>query len=335
MAVQRVIAVLKGWLRRFLGMSEAVNPNISVPTLDPNIWIKSIPDDALQQIFAHVATTADKCIAWYARKKKWKVRLSQWLRLGAILLVILGGMAPIIGGLFSVGVLGGAQTNNVLAGYIINQAGYMALAVAAGLALLDRYFGFSTGWIRYITTLIQLEHAKAAFLFEWIAALAPISGSQLDSAQILTFLKKAQDFQAKLLSMVEKETQEWVAEFQTNLKELERLLAEQRQKAESAVQEAEKATKAAEAASATAAATPKSGAIQVKVEGAEVDGEIALKVDGKEVERFLGVQGGHSEIEPGIRQISITGKLKSGAGFAPSVPVQVTAGQISAIAFTV
>jgi hypothetical protein len=252
------------------------------------------------------------------------------------LLVIVGGMAPIVGGLLSVGVLGASvPTNtNVLAAYIVNQAGYMALAVAAGLTLLDRFFGFSTGWIRYITTLIQLEHAKAAFLFEWITALAAIGGAKLDPTQVQAFLKRAQDFQAKLLTMVEKETQEWVAEFQTNLKELERLLAEQRQKAESAVQEAEKATKAAEAASAAAAAAPKTGAIEVKVEGAEVNGEIELHVDGAKVATFLGTQGGHSEIQPGIRRVAITGKLKSGPDFAPLKPVQITAGQISTVTFT-
>jgi integrase len=111
--------------------------------------------ESIKRLYLYAEAVADESIDWYGRHKRklaWKSRL---LRLLAIILTAVGGLTPILSA------LGWAQNLN------IGQLGYLFLGLAAACVGLDRFIGFSSGWIRYITTKMTLERALSDFRFEW------------------------------------------------------------------------------------------------------------------------------------------------------------------------
>ena len=41
-----------------------------------------------------------------------------------------------------------------------SQVGYVLLGIAGGLVLLDRFFGYSSGWMQYIVAMQAIEKAR-------------------------------------------------------------------------------------------------------------------------------------------------------------------------------
>lgn len=96
-------------------------------------------------------------IDWYDRKKWSKSLLGFLLRLGAILMVGVGGLIPLIGELLK---------RNGIPG-ISPAWATVALALAALLIAIDRFGGYTSGWIRYIRTAQSLTRLKGEFLMDW------------------------------------------------------------------------------------------------------------------------------------------------------------------------
>lgn len=46
----------------------------------------------------------------------------------------------------------------------------IVLGIAAGLVMLDRFFGFSTAWVRYISTELHLRQILDEFRLDWETA---------------------------------------------------------------------------------------------------------------------------------------------------------------------
>jgi len=84
---------------------------------------------AIAKVFSYVEDNAAASISWYARRKLGKARASRCLRALAIVLAVVGGLIPIIYGIYTQA--------------WIAQLGYALLALAAGAVAADRYFGVS------------------------------------------------------------------------------------------------------------------------------------------------------------------------------------------------
>ncbi len=118
-------------------------------------------------------------------------------------------------------------------------ASSLFVGVAAGLYGLDKAFGFSSGWTRYILTATVLEKALEEFRLQWTILLAKFH-HQPSPDQIEALLLCAKDFRISVASAVLEETRDWVTEFQNTLGRLEREAQAQletlRAKVESTVQ---------------------------------------------------------------------------------------------------
>lgn len=101
------------------------------------------------------------------------------------------------------------------------------LAAAAALLGLDRYFGFSSGWTRYMVTELKLFRILQEFQFDWEALRAGPSSttSGHDIAQKL--IARAKACVMELKRAVESETSTWVVDFRQSLTQLELALAKQ------------------------------------------------------------------------------------------------------------
>ena len=160
-------------------------------------------------------------IDWYKKKVRPKRQWSQACRFMAILLFGLAALIPLLkaSGVLRDG-LGGSAPGQISSQ--IFELGYVAAALAAGLLAFDRYFGLSSGWIRFIQTELVLEGALDELQYDWVALLTRVQGATPTSDQVQAMIQRLRTFIAFVHSQTQQETQAWIMEFQTNLADLEK-----------------------------------------------------------------------------------------------------------------
>jgi hypothetical protein len=81
-----------------------------------------------------------------------------------------GGLAPILKAMLTPDTLRRMP-------FELGDAGYLLIALAGGCVALDRFFGYSSGRIRYTTTALALEKSLDEFRLEWAAILRSFAAS--------------------------------------------------------------------------------------------------------------------------------------------------------------
>jgi hypothetical protein len=230
--------------------------------------------------------------------------LSQALRLGAIFFVTMGGLVPLLRAA-QIWPLDGATGKTP---YVdLGQVGYVSFAAAAGCIALDRFFGLSTSWMRYITTAFAIQRLLAEFQLEWAVLQVKLSGRQPTREQAEQMLLKLKAFRSEVLELVERETQSWVSEFQTNLAELYRM-------------------------SRSRADAMEPGVLDVAVtNGTEVEGELTVSVDGTARDRFQGTRTQIPGVLAGHHVVHVQGVVR-GVPVEISGTVTVPPGAVGSIA---
>jgi hypothetical protein len=150
-------------------------------------------------------------IAWYEKKKKPNRILSQLIRFLSVLLAGIGALCPLI------------DATKIYEAFNFSQWGYVFLALAAGIAGFDYYFGCSSGWMRKIVTQVSLERVLKEFRYDW-AILEATSFGNGERDNSVAFLKLSKEFTTRTENLVKQETDAWVAEFRTNISNLEKVL---------------------------------------------------------------------------------------------------------------
>jgi hypothetical protein len=178
-------------------------------------WKDADVDSSLSVLHQYVEDQAQKQVQWYWAKKRAKAYVSMFLRFVAIILFVLGGLVPIVKATLPATVVAKIP-------FDFGQSGYLLIGVAAGCMGLDRFFGYSTGWIRYITTAMAIEKSLEEFRLEWTRDMAKMRGAPPTPEQLETLIQTCATFSLAIKSQVEQETKAWVVEFQTNLSQLEK-----------------------------------------------------------------------------------------------------------------
>jgi len=178
-------------------------------------WKEIDIDGSLVTLRRYVESEAQRQIEWYRVKRQRKASISVALRFSAIMLFVLGGLVPI---------LKATLTANAVShlGFDFGQVGYLLIAIAAGCVAMDRFFGYSTGWIRYMTTGLALEKSLEEFRLEWARHIAKLRGEAPGEAELDQLILTCETFSLAIRAQVEQETHAWVAEFESNLAQLER-----------------------------------------------------------------------------------------------------------------
>jgi hypothetical protein len=190
------------------------SPPIDLSTLS---WKDPDVGTSLSALHQYVEDQAQKQIKWYWEKKRAKSAMSMGLRFVAIVLFVLGGLVPIVKATLPADV-----TNRFR--FDFGQSGYLLIGIAAGCMGLDRFFGYSTGWIRYVTTAMAIEKSLEEFRLEWTRTMAKMRGVPPAPEQLETLIQTCTAFSLAIKSQVEQETKAWVVEFQNNLSQLEKEL---------------------------------------------------------------------------------------------------------------
>ena len=262
-------------------------------------WDGNQVQPSLDRVLTYVENEAATAIQWYWRNKKWKATFSRWIRLWALLLTAGVGLLPIVFSILKD--LGPLASSPVVATSGLWSSALVG--IAAALFGLDRAFGFSSGWARYVLAATDIRKRLEEFKLDWLALRAAADAHPTPD-QVTALIQKAKDFRVGVEAVVAQETKDWVTEFQTNLAQLEKDVKTQLDSLKAQVDKAQ-----ADRESATQA-----GAIEATIQNADKTKDFTFSVtlegpDGVVVkdERITGGKTwGHLNVAPGQYRLTIT-----------------------------
>lgn len=248
--------------------SQARNNDNIQPDAGTPVWNSGDPLASLNSILHYAEAEAARAIDWYFRNKTWKSRWSRFIQFFSVTLAAAAGIAPIISQLLK------SRIPNFDSGLWAT----LLVGIAAALIALDKAFGFSTGWARYILAATAIRKALEEFRMDWTSLLAA-AGPNPKVEQITAMIVRAKEFSSNVEGLVTQETKDWVMEFQSSMAQLEKDVKVQLDTLKSQVEKG-----AQDLLSAT-----KPGSIELTVSNAEkTDGfrfQVALTNEGGSVEQ--------------------------------------------------
>ncbi|MQY14168.1 hypothetical protein SRB5_43300 [Streptomyces sp. RB5] len=160
------------------------------------------PVQRLDEVYAWVEDRALRTVAWYLGDRRRKRRTARVLRVAAGAAGALGAVLPLVDG----------------AGGWPDAApwGFVALLVAAGCLAVDRYYGFTAGWMRDVATAQAVQRRLEALQFDWATenireVLGPSQGTAAEAAdRSLAVLRR---FTEDVTELVRAETADWMLAF--------------------------------------------------------------------------------------------------------------------------
>jgi hypothetical protein len=224
----------------------AQSKNIEAAGPECLTWNCSDSSASLQELLKYVESESQKAIDWYWRNKRTKSFLSRSTQMCAVVLTSVAAILPIVGVMTKITALQNPLWASLLVG------------VAAALLALDKAFGFSSGWARYVMAATSIRRALEEFRMDW-AVLAAKACPTPTPEQVEALIRRAKEFRIAVEGIVIQETKDWVTEFQNNITQIEKDVTAQLATLRA---QAEKAAQAREAA-----ALP--GSIQLTVPNAD------------------------------------------------------------------
>ena len=112
---------------------------------------------ALPRIYQHALEFSESAREWYWTSIKSKRQFSTLARAVSYALAVVGVAGPL---------LAATRTAPDIK-IIFTQVGITALAIAGAVLLCDTVFGWSSGWLRYVTTVTAMEKLTLQFQLDW------------------------------------------------------------------------------------------------------------------------------------------------------------------------
>lgn len=177
-----------------------------------SMWATGDSSQSIRQLMTYVEAEADKAIAWYWRNKRWKARCSRLIQVSAIILTAIAGIFPIVSYLLKEMKWPYPSESGLWSS--------LCVGIAAAIIGIDRAFGLSSGWTRYVLTATSIRKLLEEFRFD--CALLLCKSGQNGSEQAGTIIQRAKVFRLAVEDAVFQETKEWATEFQNNVAQLEK-----------------------------------------------------------------------------------------------------------------
>jgi hypothetical protein len=267
--------------------------------------------DALRRLGVMAQKKASRAIGYYKRQVRSKRFFARGLRSMALGLGTLAGLVPLV---LPIVVLFAPWPKDHLPDLLSLTALLAGLSV--GCIAFDKLFGFSSAWMRFTTTQMDLRAKSDAFSIDW-ARECLRAGSKPTVTDVLTSLDVLAAFLASINEVVRSETQSWVAEFRGVLADLE---------------------KSVEAAQTTAAAKAAArGSLEVRVLDMTAldERKWTLQVGGQDpVERIGATSAVATDLAPGQVAIIVSAKV-SGKSVSLERVANVEAGKVAVVELTV
>jgi hypothetical protein len=242
---------------------------------------------ALPIIYNHAVSVSKAKREWYWKSIKSNRRASIFILLLTLFLLILGTILPILAGL--------GDMPEVRLRY--TQIGVVALACAGLLQVSDRVFGWSSGWLRYITTVTAMENLTHKFELDWAGYV--VAKRNVADDDIKTMFELAKQFEDSVSKLQSDETATWVTEFGSGVVLLGELIKTQRDSAE-------KTAVSARSILDVQQKDAQKGAVEMKIVHKTAPVALDIALDNQFTESFIGSTWAKAELIPGQHIINVT-----------------------------
>lgn len=254
-------------------------------------WDEEHCDESLKSVYDHVVRDAKDAIDWYLKARKPKKYGGLVIRGSAVVLISAAGLLPLIAAL--------KGTNSSPPIWLEPLFASVAVGVAAALVAFDKFFGFSSAWMRFMTAELALRTALEEFEMDWYAQRAALRGQNPTADQVVQLLARCKEFVVKVNGIVAEETQGWVNEFKSSLSQVDEAV-------KAAESEAKTRADAATLAAKAQADASKPGALNVEITNLEkATLPWTLWVDGVEKQKVSGATAAVAQLTPGHHTIRV------------------------------
>lgn len=253
------------------------------------------PDEALPAIYSHIEATSLSICSWYWTSIRTKRRTSQAVRVLAFLLLILGTTLPIFAAIQE-------EAKDKL---LFTQWAVALLAIAGLTQLADKVFGWSGGWMRYITTVTTMENLTRAFQMEWAKYLVSKSGP-LDTSDAKALFELARGLEQELTKLQAEETTKWVAEFNTSISLLDSLIKTQREETDKKLEAIRTSLTTQETSSRADEKAKLPGSLEVTITHKAEPKKIRISLGRDAPADFLGYVWSKLEVPPGRHLLRVS-----------------------------
>lgn len=303
-------------------MSPIFGPKPDLPPPEPQLpldqlcWKSEDAERSLGRIYRHVVDGTQSAIDWYMRAIRRKRWVAYTIRFFAILLVAVAGLIPLLDSVHEKYVLPADRLPWVEMALDTAWA-TVILAVAAALVGLDRFFGYSSGWMRFIRTELELRRLLVDFELDWQRHRASWQGRPPLPTQVDLALQRCRDLSRQVNDVVHEETSLWIQEFRDSLRQADESLKQQ-------VAERERMR-----------ADEDSGGINVVVTNAEeCEGRRwGLSIDAGGGSEYTGKSAAVSGLPPGVHHVRVFGII-GGTEKQAQVVASVPRGGVNAVELT-
>jgi hypothetical protein len=195
-------------------MSARTSPDLHAATPPPVDWAPGRSTESVAALHDWAQRLAADTIGWYLTEKRSKARWSRGLRAATAILTAFGGAAPVTA-------LSAGRP-------ALGNWGFVLLAAAGACMVYDRFFGYSSAWLRYMSTATALRGLINDFQLRWTAELARLGGREPDSEDVVVLIELVRLFAGSVQDAVRTETESWLTEFHTRLNEMETRISDNR-----------------------------------------------------------------------------------------------------------
>ena len=295
----------------------ASKPDITTDTLDSwDQYKNKQPDEILASVYAHIEKTSRQMCAWYWTSIKTKRLTSFAVRGCAFLLLLLGTTFPVFAAL-----QGSAEQK-----LLLTQLAVGFLVIAGLTQLADRVFGWSSGWMRYITTVTTMENLTRAFQMEWAKFLVSKAGAP-DATDAKVLFELAKSLEQELTKLQAEETTKWVAEFNTGIALLDTMIKTQREETDKKLEAIRTSLTTQETATKADEKARLAGALEVTLSFKAEAKLVRIAVDKEQPVEFLGNFWTKVDMQPGrhvVRVVTTSGPSRTIERIAEIKPDSLT-----------
>jgi hypothetical protein len=275
---------------------------------------------SLKSLHEYVECKVQQEIKWYSDKKAGKAFASRTLRLLTIAFSTLGGLVPLLQASGVSSVLGNVIPLGISSAIQFGQVGYLFIGLAAGSFAFDKFFGYSSGWIRYLTTMLSLQRALEEFRLDWLRLAVALDRREPTAADFEKFLGISKSVIVSVRAQVEQETQAWATEFQSALQMLGEELSSKASKAKEESQERAQAIRP--------------GAISLTItNGDQADDGVSVQIDNSPARKEHGTKCEFVPVLPGDHPIRVMASIGGQRATASEI-ITVRPGEITRTSVT-
>lgn len=170
------------------------------------------PEEYLDGVVRYTRALALDACQWYGRERRWKRTGAKAIRVLVILATAAAGIIPILTEIFRDDPISPAWAS-------------VALAVAGTLVLFDRFFGLSTGWLRFTNAMMKIRIAINGFDMDLAAARLAWGREGPDPRMVEEVVGRCRKLIATVNTVVLDETRQWDEEFRDALGKLDEAAA--------------------------------------------------------------------------------------------------------------